>query len=229
MLENFAKIFSVSEDKIDLTDLNNANILLRYEITRNGILLFGKYKTTVETEPYTLFVATPGKNRNKNIEIIFKKETIHSKGYLFKKQGKCLVSSMNMTFDSWSTLLESAYLTDKKDHLKKILNYLEDLKNEKIKGAILISGFSYNLEYQGYNNELLNFFQKAVNFKKVKKHCKKFIILHSTHDPYVPIKHAYLLKEKLNAVVIIKKGTSHFSGDEGLTKLPTLLKLIEKI
>jgi len=41
MLENFAKIFSVSEDKIDLTDLNNANILLRYEITRNGILLFG--------------------------------------------------------------------------------------------------------------------------------------------------------------------------------------------
>ena len=110
-----------------------------------------------------------------------------------------------------------------------ILRYLEDLKNEKIKGAILISGFSYNLEYQGYNNELLNFFQKAVNFKKVKKHCKKFIILHSTHDPYVPIKHAYLLKEKLNAVVIIKKGTSHFSGDEGLTKLPTLLKLIEKI
>src|SRR3989338_5455517 len=41
MLENFAKIFSVSEDKIDLTDLNNANILLRYEITRNGVLLFG--------------------------------------------------------------------------------------------------------------------------------------------------------------------------------------------
>ena len=27
MLENFAKIFSTTEDKIDLTDLNNANIL----------------------------------------------------------------------------------------------------------------------------------------------------------------------------------------------------------
>ena len=41
MLENFAKIFSANEDKIDLTDLNNANILLRYEITKNGVLLFG--------------------------------------------------------------------------------------------------------------------------------------------------------------------------------------------
>ena len=41
MLENFAKIFSANEDKIDLTDLNNANILLRYEITKNGVILFG--------------------------------------------------------------------------------------------------------------------------------------------------------------------------------------------
>ena len=41
MLENFAKIFSANEDKIDITDLNNANILLRYEITKNGVLLFG--------------------------------------------------------------------------------------------------------------------------------------------------------------------------------------------
>jgi len=41
LLENLAKIFTIKEDKIDLTDLNNANILLRYEITRNGVLLFG--------------------------------------------------------------------------------------------------------------------------------------------------------------------------------------------
>ena len=33
MLENFSKIFFAGDKKIDLTDLNNANILLRYEIT----------------------------------------------------------------------------------------------------------------------------------------------------------------------------------------------------
>lgn len=41
MLENFAEILFVGDNKIDLTDLSNANILLRYEITRKGILLFG--------------------------------------------------------------------------------------------------------------------------------------------------------------------------------------------
>lgn len=41
LLENFSKIFSAGDNKIDLTDLNNANILLRYEITRKGVLLFG--------------------------------------------------------------------------------------------------------------------------------------------------------------------------------------------
>lgn len=41
LLENFAEIFAVREDKIDLTDLNSANILLRREIARKSILLFG--------------------------------------------------------------------------------------------------------------------------------------------------------------------------------------------
>lgn len=41
MLENFAEILFVGDNKIDLTDLSNANILLRYEITRKGVLLFG--------------------------------------------------------------------------------------------------------------------------------------------------------------------------------------------
>lgn len=41
MLENFAEILFVGDNKIDLTDLSNVNIFLRYEITRKGILLFG--------------------------------------------------------------------------------------------------------------------------------------------------------------------------------------------
>lgn len=41
VLSDFARIFGVFEDKIDLTDLKDANLLLRYEITREGKLLFG--------------------------------------------------------------------------------------------------------------------------------------------------------------------------------------------
>ena len=41
VLAGLANIFGVFEDKIDLTDLKNANPLLRYEITREGKLLYG--------------------------------------------------------------------------------------------------------------------------------------------------------------------------------------------
>lgn len=41
LLENFSHVFNVKEDKIDLTDLNSANILLRYDVASGGKLLYG--------------------------------------------------------------------------------------------------------------------------------------------------------------------------------------------
>lgn len=41
VLFGLAKILKIPEEKIDLTDLKNANPLLRYEITSRGKLLFG--------------------------------------------------------------------------------------------------------------------------------------------------------------------------------------------
>jgi predicted nucleotidyltransferase len=42
LLNEFSKLFNVDDSiKIDLTDLGRANILLRYEITSNGLLLYG--------------------------------------------------------------------------------------------------------------------------------------------------------------------------------------------
>ena len=111
-----------------------------------------------------------------------------------------------------------------------ILRYLEELKEgEKIGAAIFLAGFSHDLEYEGYKSELSNFFQTPVDFEEVKKHCNKFIVLHSEDDKWVYIKHAYLLKEKLGAETIIQKGMKHYSGDDGIMELPILLALIEKI
>lgn len=41
MLEKLKECFGFNPDKIDLTDLNSANILLRREVTVNGKLLYG--------------------------------------------------------------------------------------------------------------------------------------------------------------------------------------------
>lgn len=107
-----------------------------------------------------------------------------------------------------------------------ILRYLETLEQgAEIGGAVMVVGFSDNLGYK----ELNTFFTKPIDWNKIKKHCKKFVAIHSDNDPYVPLKHGDIFKEKLNAEVIVKQNMKHFSGDEGMTELPVVLESILKI
>ena len=90
-----------------------------------------------------------------------------------------------------------------------ILRYLESLeKIEKIGGAILVAGFTDDLGYK----EIKNFFETPIDFEKIKSHCENFIAIHSDNDPYVPLKHGDIFKEKLNAKLIVKHKMGHFSG-----------------
>lgn len=107
-----------------------------------------------------------------------------------------------------------------------ILRYLETLKkNQKVGGAILVAGFNSDLGY----DEIRHFFKKHTDWKKIKSRCQKFIAIHSDNDPYVSLHYADIFKEKLNAKVIIKHDMKHFSGDDGVTKLPVALEIILKI
>lgn len=42
---------------------------LERSLIANGIVLFGRYKGETKTQPYYLFIAIPGKNRNKSISV----------------------------------------------------------------------------------------------------------------------------------------------------------------
>lgn len=106
-----------------------------------------------------------------------------------------------------------------------ILRYLEQLReSEIIGGAIFVAGFGYDLEYKGYKGELSNFFKTPLNWEKIRSPCKKFIIIHSNNDQWVSLKHNKFLARKLNGKAIIEHNMKHFSGDDGVTKLPIVLK-----
>lgn len=111
-----------------------------------------------------------------------------------------------------------------------ILRYLETLKeNEKVGGVVLVAGFGQDLEYEGYKGELSSFFKTTVGWDEIKKHCRKFIAIHSDNDPYVPLEHADIFKKKLSAEVIIMQNMKHFSGDDGITELPIVLDSVLKL
>lgn len=106
-----------------------------------------------------------------------------------------------------------------------ILRYLETLREgQEIGGAILVAGFSDNIGFE----ELNSFFAKPIDWDEIKSHCRKFIAIHSDNDPWVPLRHGDVFKEKLNAELIVKNNMKHFSGDDNITKLPVVLdKLLE--
>ena|SRR3990167_1692725 len=138
--------------------------------------------------------------------------------------------SANPTMEKWVPFLKSAVgQPQKSDYFVghsvgciTILRYLETLgTDQKIGGLILVAGFGHDLEYPDYKGELSSFFQKPVNWKEIKKHCPKFVAIMSDNDPYVPLAHGNLFKEKLGAKVIVEHNMKHFSGDDGINILPS--------
>ena len=111
-----------------------------------------------------------------------------------------------------------------------ILRYLESLsRDQKIGGVVLIAGFTDKLVY----GELENFFETPIDFEKIKQHCNKFVAIHSDNDPFVPLAQGDILKEKLEAKLIVLHDMGHFSGpvddSKSVTTLPEVTREILKL
>lgn len=106
-----------------------------------------------------------------------------------------------------------------------ILRYLEKLGNQKIGGAVLVAGFPESIGYK----ELASFFQTPLNYEKIKKSCKNFVVINSDDDPYVPVKFGEILRDKLGAKLIIMKNAGHINEGNGHFQLPVALEEILKM
>lgn len=107
------------------------------------------------------------------------------------------------------------------------LGLLQNLpENVVINMAVLVGSFKDNLGRE----DLSDLFIKPFDFEKIKKHAKKFILIHSDNDPYCPLDHAKYLAKKLQGELLIKEGQEHFSYSAGgpkYKKFPSLLELID--
>ena len=161
---------------------------------------------------------------------------------LEKKDFQVVVPKMpdtnNPTYDKWLPYLtkiakpvsENDYFVGHSLGCITILRFIENLgQGEKVGGAVLVAGFGHDLEYERYKGELSSFFRKPIDWEKIKKHCSQFVAIHSDDDPWVPIEHNALFKEKLNAQSIIEHKMKHFSGDDGIRELPAALNALLEI
>ncbi|MFA5050135.1 MAG: alpha/beta hydrolase [Candidatus Micrarchaeia archaeon] len=102
------------------------------------------------------------------------------------------------------------------------------LEKHKIDSAFLVSGFIGNLENEIFDSVNKTFTQRKFDWEKIRKNCKKFYIIHSDNDPYVPLKKAQEIAKYLGLKVIIIKGAGHFNSEAGYNKFELLLEKIKE-
>jgi len=123
---------------------------------------------------------------------------------------------------------KDTYLIGHSMGCQTILRYLEDLSKEiKIGGFVLVAGFTKlnNLTDEEYET-VRPWLTTRINLDKVRAHTKNITTIFSSNDTWVPLSDAKVFEKKLEAKVIIMKNKGHISGDDGIKKLPIVLKEI---
>jgi len=116
-----------------------------------------------------------------------------------------------------------------------ILGILQRLPKQLIiKKAILVAGFvDANLTKKLFKEvpkvHYAKLFPKNWNWKKIKGNCDKFVIIYSNNDPYVQIRHAKTLHQKLSGKLVTVFNGSHFSVNTGGDRFKEFSQIIKYI
>jgi len=108
-----------------------------------------------------------------------------------------------------------------------ILNVLENLKNP-IKCSFFVSGFTGLIANPDFDELNKTFTVKSFDWDKIKNNCKKFIIINSDNDPYVPLEKGKELARNLNTELITLENAGHINEESGHKTFNFLLEKIKE-
>jgi len=70
--------------------------------------------------------------------------------------------------------------------------------------------------------------ENPIDFIKLKKIIPSFTAVFSDNDPFVPLKeNQELFKKNLNAKIIVEQGKGHFTEDDGVVDLPSVVEVMQ--
>jgi len=104
-----------------------------------------------------------------------------------------------------------------------ILRYLEALQvDTQIGGVILVAGFFTltNMESDEEHAIARPWLTRPMDFQKIASRTQRMVAIFSDNDEFVPLENVKLFEERLQPKILILKEQGHFSGSEGITKLP---------
>lgn len=140
----------------------------------------------------------------------------------------------NQSLNSWESVFEKYEKYLDKDSIvighslgpAFLLSVLER-SQKQIKAAFFVAGFTGLLgisEFDGLNK---TFACRSFDWTKIKDHCRKFYVINSDNDPYVPLQKGRDIAKNLGTKLIVLKNAGHINADSGYLKAEFLLRLIE--
>ena len=106
-----------------------------------------------------------------------------------------------------------------------IAHYLARIADAHADGCVFVAGFSGNIRIHA----IKEFYETALDLKRVKSKIGKAVSILSLDDKAVPAEKSREFARELGAEVIEVNGYGHFMGSEGVTLLPMILPEIQKL
>ena len=125
---------------------------------------------------------------------------------------------------------ENTYLVGHSMGCQVIQRYLESLSDGVVGGTVFVAGWINDPRWEGRTEDeekvIHDWFDIPKDYTKIKSHCKKFVSIFSTDDPFIPKSNWKESEEILGAKVITIENKSHFDDDAGIKELPEVLVAI---
>ena len=139
-----------------------------------------------------------------------------------KKYTEFLLSNKSFVYD------EETVVVGHSSGAVEVLHLLQNLpEGTKIKAAVLVAAFKDDLGWES----LRGMFEEKLDFDAIKKHCGRFVFLHSDDDPYCPVAHAEYLASKTGGELALFEGQGHFNTEasHSYRQFPALLDIVKEI
>ena len=121
----------------------------------------------------------------------------------------------------------NTYLVGHSLGCQTILRYLESLgEGEIIGGALLVAGFftiKKEVMFGDASRVLGPWVNSKIDLSAARSHAKRFVLMLSDNDPYIPLSDSEIFRRELGSKIIIMPGAGHFSASEGYRELHAAL------
>jgi len=131
------------------------------------------------------------------------------------------------TFEGYTPQLENSIVVGHSLGVAFLLSVIERL-DKPVKAAFFVAGFANPLDNPEFDELIGTFLEKQFDWNKIRRNCKKFYVISSDNDPYVPLEQGRNIAKNLKTELIVLKNAGHMNEEAGFTRFDFLLEKMKR-